>query len=152
MDRLVKNDSVRGLPVLRFQKNHLCQDCEKGKMNKASHKPKPEPCKSDILDILHVDLCGPMKTKSIGKKRYILVVVDDYSRYTWVKFLKSKDETSEVLINLVKTIQTNKQKQVKIVRSDNGTEFKNNTLQAFYEDQGCQINACLFRSSFVSLG
>ncbi|KAI3728871.1 hypothetical protein L6452_17516 [Arctium lappa] len=138
MGRLVKHDSVRGLPVLRFQKDHLCQDCEKGKMKKASHKPKPEPCTSAILDILHVDLCGPMKTKSIGKKRYVLVIVDDYSRYTWVKFFKSKDETPEVLITLIKTIQTNKQNQVKVVRSDNGTEFKNNTLQAFYDSQGIQ--------------
>ncbi|KAI3757928.1 hypothetical protein L6452_05472 [Arctium lappa] len=138
MGRLVKHDSVRGLPVLRFQKDHLCQDFEKGKMKKASHKPKPEPCTSAILDILHVDLCGPMKTNSIGKKRYVLVIVDDYSRYTWVKFLKSKDETPEVLITLIKTIQTNKKKQVKVVRSDNGTEFKSNTLQAFYDSQGIQ--------------
>ncbi|KAI3664951.1 hypothetical protein L6452_43565 [Arctium lappa] len=138
MDRLVKNDSVRGLPILRFQKDHLCQDCEKGKMKKASHKPKPEHCTADILDLILVDLCGPMKTKSIGKKKYVLVVVDDYSRYTWVKFLKSKDETPEILINLIKIIQTNKQKQVKVVRSDNGTEFKNSTLQAFYDDQGIQ--------------
>ncbi|KAI3770544.1 hypothetical protein L6452_01680 [Arctium lappa] len=123
----VKND--RGKDLL---------DCEKGKMKKASHTPKPEPCTSAILDILHVDLCGPMKTNSIGKKRYVLVIVDDYSRYTWVKFLKSKDETPEVLINLIKTIQTNKQKQVKVVRSDNGTEFKNNTLQDFYDSQGIQ--------------
>ncbi|KAI3718757.1 hypothetical protein L6452_19640 [Arctium lappa] len=138
MDRLVKNDSVRGLPVLWFQKDHLCQDCEKGKMKKSPHKPKPEHCTSAILDLLHVDLCGPMKTKSLGRKKYVLVVVDDYSRYTWVKFLKSKDETPEVLINLIKSTQTNKQKQVKVVRSDNDTEFKNSTLQAFYESQGIQ--------------
>ncbi|KAI3692850.1 hypothetical protein L6452_32674 [Arctium lappa] len=109
MDLLVKNDSVRGLPVLHFLKDHLCQDCEKGKMKKAPHKPKPEPCTSDILDLLHVDLCGTMKTKN---------------------------ETPDILINLIKTIQTNKQKAVKVVRSDNGTEFKNSTLQAFYENQG----------------
>ncbi|KAI3746759.1 hypothetical protein L6452_09198 [Arctium lappa] len=138
MDRLAKTDSVRGLPTLHFQKDHLCQDYEKGKMKKAPHKPKPEPCTPDILDLLHVDLCGPMKTQSIRKKRYVLVVVDDYSWYTWVKFLKSKDETPDILINLIKTIHTNKQKTVKVVRSDNGTEFKNNTLQAFYEDQGIQ--------------
>ncbi|KAI3771167.1 hypothetical protein L6452_02326 [Arctium lappa] len=138
MDRLVKNDFVRGLPILRFKKDHLCQDCEKGKMKKVSHKPKPEHCTVDILDLIHVDLCEPMKTKSIGNKKYVLVVVDDYSSYTWVKFLKSKDETPEILINLIKTIQTNKQKHVKVVRSDNGTEFKNSTLQAFYDDQGTQ--------------
>ncbi|KAI3667036.1 hypothetical protein L6452_42078 [Arctium lappa] len=64
-------------------------------MKKAPHKPKPEHCTSAILDLLHVDLCGPMKTKSLGHKKYVLVIVDDYSRYTWVKFLKSKDETPE---------------------------------------------------------
>ncbi|KAI3729977.1 hypothetical protein L6452_18650 [Arctium lappa] len=138
IDRLAKNDSVRGLPTLRFQTDKLCRDCEKGKMKKVAHKPKPDFCTKDILEILHVDLCGPMKAKSIGKKRYVLVVVDDYSRYTWVRFLKSKDETPEILITLIKTTQTNKQKPVKIVRSDNGTEFKNNILQAFYNEHGIQ--------------
>ncbi|KAI3728074.1 hypothetical protein L6452_16702 [Arctium lappa] len=138
IDRLAKNDSVRGLPTLRFQTDKLCRDCEKGKMKKVAHKPKPDFCTKDILEILHVDLCGPMKTKSIGKKRYVLVVVDDYSRYTWVRFLKSKDETPEILITLIKTTQTNKQKPVKIVRSDNGTEFKNSILQAFYNEHGIQ--------------
>ncbi|KAI3715248.1 hypothetical protein L6452_22221 [Arctium lappa] len=109
MDRLVKNDSVRGLSILRFQKDHLCQDCEKGKMKKASHKPKPEHCTADILDLIHVDLCRPMKTKSIGKKKYVLVVVDDYSRYTWNSTLQAfyDDQGTQQQFSAARTPQQN---------------------------------------------
>ncbi|KAI3681020.1 hypothetical protein L6452_35801 [Arctium lappa] len=103
--KLVKGRLVKGLPELRYEKEHLCAACEKGKMKRAAHKPKPEPSTSFSLELLHMDLCGPMRTQSIGGKKYVLVIVDDYSRYTWVKFLRSKHETPEVLINFLKTTQ-----------------------------------------------
>ncbi|GJY43241.1 retrovirus-related pol polyprotein from transposon TNT 1-94 [Tanacetum coccineum] len=86
------------------------------------------------LYLLHMDLCGPMRVKSINGKRYVLVVVDDYSRYTWVFFLCSKDEASEVIISFIKKTQVNLQLQVQRVRTDNGTEFKNKTLAKFFDE------------------
>nr|GFB09354.1 copia protein [Tanacetum cinerariifolium] len=93
----------------------------------ASNKP---------LYLLHMDLCGPMHVQSINGKRYVLVVVDDYSRYTWVFFLHSKDEASEVIISFIKKTQVNLQLEVQRVRTDNGTEFKNKTLAKFFDEVG----------------
>nr|GEY44552.1 copia protein [Tanacetum cinerariifolium] len=78
----------------------------------ASNKP---------LYLLHMDLCGPMRVESINGKRYVLVVVDDYSRYTLVLFLHSKDEASKVIISFIKKTQVNLQIQVRRVQTDNGT-------------------------------
>ncbi|KAI3746516.1 hypothetical protein L6452_08950 [Arctium lappa] len=105
INKLVRGKLVKGLLELKYEKEHLCAACEKGKMKRAAHKPKPEPSTSSPLELLHMDLCGPIRTQSLGGKKYVLVIVDDYSRYTWVKFLRSKDETPEVLITFLKTTQ-----------------------------------------------
>ena len=77
-----------------------------------------------------------MRVQSINGKKYILVIVDDYSRFTWVKFLRTKDETPEVIIKLIKQLQVLLNKTVRIVRLDNGTEFVNKQLTQFYESMG----------------
>nr|GFB95289.1 hypothetical protein [Tanacetum cinerariifolium] len=76
-------------------KEHLCLSCEQGKSKRASHPPKPVPNSRQRLHLLHMDWCGPMRIASINGKRYVLVIVDDFSRYTWVHFLRSKDEAPE---------------------------------------------------------
>nr|GFC82024.1 ribonuclease H-like domain-containing protein [Tanacetum cinerariifolium] len=85
------------------------------------------------LHLLHMDLCGPMRIASINGKQYILVIVDDYSRYTWVHFLSSKDEAPEVIITLLKRITVLLQSPVIIIRTDNGTEFKNQVLKVYFD-------------------
>ncbi|GJR08747.1 retrovirus-related pol polyprotein from transposon TNT 1-94 [Tanacetum coccineum] len=99
---LARKDLVRGLPRLKFEKDHLCSACQLGKSKKFSHKPKSENTNMEVLHTLHMDLCGPMRVQSINGKKYILVIVDDYLRFTWVKFLRSKDETPEFVINFLK--------------------------------------------------
>ncbi|GJV41111.1 putative ribonuclease H-like domain-containing protein [Tanacetum coccineum] len=83
-----------------------------------------------------MDLCGPLRVQSINGKKYILVIVDDYSRFTWVKFLRSKDETPAFVINLLKQLQVGLNKTVRFVRTDNGTEFVNKDLTDYYESIG----------------
>ncbi|GJX97927.1 retrovirus-related pol polyprotein from transposon TNT 1-94 [Tanacetum coccineum] len=83
-----------------------------------------------------MDLCGPLRVQSINGKRYILVIVDDYSRFTWVKFLRSKDETPAFVINLLKQLQVGLNKTVRFMRTDNGTEFVNKDLTDYYESVG----------------
>ncbi|GJY05921.1 retrovirus-related pol polyprotein from transposon TNT 1-94 [Tanacetum coccineum] len=83
-----------------------------------------------------MDLCGPMRVQTINGKKYILVIVDDYSRFTWVKFLRSKDETPEVVIKFLKQIQVGLNKTVRNIRTDNGTEFVNKDLTDYYERVG----------------
>nr|GEZ32114.1 hypothetical protein [Tanacetum cinerariifolium] len=92
---LAKNDLVSGLPKFKYAKEHLCPSCEQGKSKRASHPPKPVPNSKQRLHLLHMDLCGPMRVARINGKQYVLVIVDDYSQYTWVHFLKTKDETPE---------------------------------------------------------
>nr|GEZ19914.1 retrovirus-related Pol polyprotein from transposon TNT 1-94 [Tanacetum cinerariifolium] len=92
------------------------------------------------LHLLHMDLCGPMRVASINGKRYVLVIVDDYSRYTWTHFLRSKDETPEVLIDFLRLVQRGLQAQVRVVRTDKGTEFLNQTLHALSSGRKCQEN------------
>ncbi|GJV26502.1 retrovirus-related pol polyprotein from transposon TNT 1-94 [Tanacetum coccineum] len=86
--------------------------------------------------MLHMDLCGPMRVASINGKKYILVIVDDYSRYTWVYFLHSKDETPEIIKKFITQAQLNYKAKVCKIRTDNGTEFKNANLKAHYEKLG----------------
>nr|GFA56161.1 retrotransposon protein, putative, Ty1-copia subclass [Tanacetum cinerariifolium] len=97
----------------------------KEKRKRASHPPKPVPNSRQRLHLLHMDLCGPMRIASINGKRYVLVIVDDYSRSTWVHFLRSKDEAPKVIIKFLKRISVLLQSPVIIIRTDNGTEFKN---------------------------
>ena len=99
---LARHGLLYGRPDLHYDKDHLCAGCEKGKMKKALHKPNAEQGSKRPLSLLHMDLCGPMRVQSIVGKKYVIVIVDDYSRYTWVFFLRSKDEASEVIINFIK--------------------------------------------------
>nr|GFA74332.1 retrovirus-related Pol polyprotein from transposon TNT 1-94 [Tanacetum cinerariifolium] len=128
---VARNDLVAGLPKFKYHKEHLCPSCEQGKSKRASHPPKPVPNSRQRLHLLHMDLCGPMRIARINGKRYILVIVDDYSRYTWVHFLRSKDEAPEVIITFLKRITVLLQSPVIIIRTDNGTEFKNQVLKEF---------------------
>ncbi|GJV26768.1 retrovirus-related pol polyprotein from transposon TNT 1-94 [Tanacetum coccineum] len=133
---LTRLDLVDGLPKFKYGKDHLCSACERGKSKKASHPPKLVPSDHSKLELLHMDLCGPMRVASINGKRYILVIVDDYSRYTWVYFLRSKDETPEIIKKFIAQAQLNYKAKVCKIRTDNGTEFKNTTLKAHYEKLG----------------
>ncbi|GJW84738.1 retrovirus-related pol polyprotein from transposon TNT 1-94 [Tanacetum coccineum] len=94
---LSKKDIVTGLPKLKYVKDQLCSSCEMSKAKRSSFKSKAVPSSKGRLNLLHMDLCGPMRVASINGKKYILVIVDDYSRYTWTLFLRSKDETPETL-------------------------------------------------------
>ncbi|GJU84943.1 retrovirus-related pol polyprotein from transposon TNT 1-94 [Tanacetum coccineum] len=110
INNLAKNDLIVGLPKFKYHKEHLCPPCEQGKGKKASHLPKPVPNLKQRLHLLHMDLCGPMRVENINGKQYILVIVDDYS----------------LLL----------QASVIIVRTDNGTEFKNQVLNEYFDSVG----------------
>ncbi|GJW63375.1 retrovirus-related pol polyprotein from transposon TNT 1-94 [Tanacetum coccineum] len=98
---LSKNNIVTALLKLKFVKDHLCFSYELGKAKRKSSHTKTTPSSKRGLQLLHMDLCGPMRVESINGKKYVLVIVDDYSRYTWTHFLRSKDETPAVLIDFL---------------------------------------------------
>ncbi|GJT39747.1 retrovirus-related pol polyprotein from transposon TNT 1-94 [Tanacetum coccineum] len=93
-----------------------------------------------------MNLCAPMRIESINGRKYILVIVDDYSRFTWVKFLRSKDEVPEFMIKFLKMIQVHLNAIVRNIITDNGIEFVNQTLNAYYEDVGISHETSIVRS------
>ncbi|GJR47563.1 ribonuclease H-like domain-containing protein [Tanacetum coccineum] len=136
INKLVKENLVRDLPLKRFENDQTCVACLKGKQHRASCKTKAFSPNTKPLFMLHMDLFGPTFVSSLMHKKYCLVVTDDYSRFSWVFFLRTKDETSEILKNFIKEIENLVDKKVKIIRSDNGTEFKNHVMDEFCREKG----------------
>nr|GEV37654.1 hypothetical protein [Tanacetum cinerariifolium] len=122
---------VWGLTKLKFKKDHLCSACTMGKSKKKSYKHKSEDTNQEKLYLLHMDLCGPMHVESLNGKKYILVIVDDHSRFTWVKYLGSKDEALDFIIKFLKMVQVSISHETSVSRSpqQNGVvERRNRTL------------------------
>ncbi|GKA60329.1 putative ribonuclease H-like domain-containing protein, partial [Tanacetum coccineum] len=136
MNKLVKGNLVKGLPLKIFANDHSCVACQKGKQHKASYKTKLVNSISKPLHMLHMDLFGPTNVKSLMKKSYCLVVTDDFSRFSWVFFLATKDETSGILKTFITEIENQLDHKVKVIRCDNGTEFKNSIMNQFCEIKG----------------
>ncbi|GJT23841.1 ribonuclease H-like domain-containing protein [Tanacetum coccineum] len=136
INKLVKENLVRDLPLKRFENDQTCVACLKGKQHRVSCKTKAFSPITKPLFMLHMDLFGPTFVSSLMHKKYCLVVTDDYSRFSWVFFLRTKDETSEILKNFIKEIENLVDKKVKIIRSDNGTEFKNHVMDEFCREKG----------------
>nr|GFB16316.1 hypothetical protein [Tanacetum cinerariifolium] len=130
-------DMMKSSPICllsKASKNKSCMStCQLGKSKKHTHKPKAENTNLEVLNTLHMDLCGPMRVQTINGKKYILVIVDDYSRFTWVKFLRSKDETPDVVIKFITQIQVGLNKTARYIRIDNRIEFVNHTMTEYYE-------------------
>nr|GEW79618.1 DNA-directed DNA polymerase [Tanacetum cinerariifolium] len=117
INHLASQGLVRGIPKLKFKKDHVCSACAMGKSKKKSHKPKSKDTNQDKLYLLHMDLCGPMRVESINEKKYILVIADDYSHFTWaptkgygeaIVILKILAENFEIKTNLLQLVQANK--------------------------------------------
>ncbi|KAJ9542059.1 LOW QUALITY PROTEIN: hypothetical protein OSB04_028565 [Centaurea solstitialis] len=125
LNQLCINNLVVGLPDFRYTK--------KGKQTRASFKSKQISSISSPLQLLHMDLFGPVNVQSIAGKKYTLVIVDDYSRYTWVFFLRSKSNAPKEIILFIRKMENLNNLSVRSIRSDHGTEFKNSTLETFFD-------------------
>ncbi|GJZ84957.1 retrovirus-related pol polyprotein from transposon TNT 1-94 [Tanacetum coccineum] len=117
-----------------------------GKSKKKPHKPKSEDTNQEKLYLLHMDLCGPMRVASVNGKKYVLVIVDDYSRFTLVKCLRLKDEALDFIIKFLKMILVRLKVPVRRIRTDNGTEFVYQTLRDYYEKVGISHETSVARS------
>ncbi|KAK2359506.1 putative mitochondrial protein [Trifolium repens] len=136
ISKLSKDNLIRGLPKIKYHSDSLCGSCQKGKIVKSSFKNKNIVSTTRPLELLHIDLFGPVSTASINGKKYGLVIVDDYSRWTWVKFLRNKDDTYEVFSIFCTQIQNEKDSKILKVRSDHGGEFENEPFENFCEEHG----------------
>nr|GEU40314.1 hypothetical protein [Tanacetum cinerariifolium] len=136
MNKLFRNNLVRGLPFKCFENDHTFVAFLKGKQHKASCKTKLVNSVSKPFHTLHMDLFGPTSVSSLNHKWYCLVVTDDFSRFTWTFFLRTKDETSSIIRNFITKIENLKDLKVKIIRCDNRGEFKNKEMNEFCTKKG----------------
>ena len=134
--KLAKRNLVRGLPKHKLHIEGLCDTCMKGKQVKTSFKSKDMVSTTEPLQLIHMDLFGPISVPSLSRKRYVFVIVDDYSRYTWVLFLASKDETVAQFIKFSTMVENEKKCKIIRIRSDHGREFENNEFDEFCSRRG----------------
>ena len=129
--KLSKLQLVRGLPDIEYHSDALYRECKKGKIMKSSFNIKDIISTSRPLELLHIDLFGPVITASLYGSKYELVIVDDYRRWTWVKFLRTKDDAYDVFSNFCTQIQSEKELKILKVRSDHGGKFENEPFENF---------------------
>jgi hypothetical protein len=122
---------LRGLPLLKFESDLICAPYRHGKMIAASHSPVNTVMTEHPGQLLHMDIVGPSWVRYMGDKWYVLVIVDDYSRYSWVFFLVSKDEVFEHFHLLALRLNNEHPNCLKAIRSDNETEFRNASFDEF---------------------
>jgi transposase InsO family protein len=127
---------LRGLPLLKFENDLVCAPCRHGKMIATSHSLVNTMMTEYPEQLLHMDTIGPSRVRSIGGKWYVLVIIDDYSRYSWVFFLESKDEVFEHFRSMVLRLNNEHPTCLKVIRSDNGTEFRNASFDEFCLEHG----------------
>jgi len=139
-NRLNGKQLVEGLPKLKFEKDRECEACQKGKQTKVSFKPKNVVSTERPLEMLHMDLFGPSRTMSPCANLYALVIVDDFSRYTWTLFLATKNDTFHAFRRLAKILENEKSSKIVFIRSDHGGEFQNEKFEYFCEKHGINHN------------
>nr|KAJ0209313.1 hypothetical protein LSAT_V11C400176430 [Lactuca sativa] len=120
LSKISNQDLVRGLPKFSVVKDKMCSACEQGKQTKSSFKPKSCSSISVPLHLLHMDLFGPIHVRSLGGNKYTLVVVDEFTRFTWVVFQKKKSHAAQEIISLIRKNETLTGLKVKQLRSDHG--------------------------------
>ncbi|XP_024081556.1 uncharacterized protein LOC106664782 [Cimex lectularius] len=127
-------DMTYGIDKLMVR-NDPCEVCIKGKHVRLPFKRSKFRAQKP-LELVHTDLCGPMETKSIGGNRYFFILIDDYSRYTMIYFLKSKDEVTQVFKEYCALVENEMNLQIKTLRSDNGMEYINRNMENFLREKG----------------
>ena len=136
LSKLSKFNLVRGLPNISFKKTHVCDACQLGKLTKASFKSKNIVSTKRPLELLHLDLFGPTRIASINHSKYVFVIVDDYSRFTWVIFLKNKSDAFSEFVTLCNRLSNEFSSSIVKIRSDHGGEFENECFSDFYISHG----------------
>lgn len=136
IEKLSKHKLVIGLPKLNFSRTHICDAYHIGKQTRNSFKNKDIVSTSKPLQLLHMDLFWPTRTASIGEKRYAFVIVNDYSRFTWVIFLSHKDEALRKFDIFCKKVEREKRYLISTIQSDHGGEFESRAFEDFCNDQG----------------
>jgi transposase InsO family protein len=134
--KLLKDEHILGLTNVHFEKNRICRACQARKQVGVPHPPKSIMTTTQPLELIHMDLFGSVAYLSLGGNKYGLVIVDDYSRFTWVFFLYDKCQVQEKVKILIRRAQKEFSLPIKKVRINNGTEFKNTQVEEFLDEEG----------------
>ena len=129
---------IRGLPKLKAEKDLVCHPYRHGKMVAASHALINQVMTTYLGELLHMDTVGPARVQSVSGKWYVLVIVDDFSRFSWVFFMEFKDEAFDFVRDLVLKLRNESQRPMRAIYSDNGGEFRNSRFDNFCSDQGLE--------------
>ncbi|GJU41696.1 retrovirus-related pol polyprotein from transposon TNT 1-94 [Tanacetum coccineum] len=140
INKLAKQNLVIGLPSLVYSKDKPCSSCEKGKHHRASFKTIQTSSIKKYLHLLHMDFFGPITPKSINHEKYTIVIVDEYSRYTWVYFLMKESLAPETIMSFIKRVKNQNDIKVKQLKTDNGTEFRNSIPVNFCDEKWISQN------------
>ncbi|WVZ81153.1 hypothetical protein U9M48_028565 [Paspalum notatum var. saurae] len=136
LKKVMKKELVRGLKDITFEKDKLCSACQARKQVANTHPSKTFISTSRPLELLHMDLFGPTTYTSIGGNNYGFVIVDDFSRYTWVYFLEDKTEVAHVFSKFAKRARNEFNTSIMKIRSDNGREFDNTNIEEYCDEVG----------------
>jgi hypothetical protein len=136
LQNLLKVEHVEGITNVNFSKDRPCSSCIAGKMHEKNHPKKTIITSTRPFQLIHLDLFGPPTYDSLGVKKYCLVIVDDYTRYCWVFYIKKKSETQGKFIDWSTEVQRQHDTKILAIRSDNKSKFKNPTMDEFLSDEG----------------
>ena len=136
LNRLRKFDLVDGLPKIKFIQHEICDACASGKQTRSTFKPKHVVSTFKSFDLVHMDLFGPTRTLSLNGKRFSLVIVDDYSRFSWIFFIFHKNEAFNKFLLFFRRVQIVHGAKVAAIQIDHGGEFENNSFDEFCDKQG----------------
>uniref|UniRef100_A0A6V7M0T8 Integrase catalytic domain-containing protein n=1 Tax=Bracon brevicornis TaxID=1563983 RepID=A0A6V7M0T8_9HYME len=139
IEKLIENELAEGVEIKKCNEIQVCSSCIKGKL---SRKPFPKESLSKTtkrLELLHMDLCGPMPTKTVGGRRYLMTIIDDFSRYTFVYLLTEKSQDERVIRDFIAEMKTQYGEKPKCFRSDRGGEFMSHDLMQFLAKQGVKV-------------
>lgn len=137
--RMITEKLVTGIELTKCEKcESKCTVCFASKMTRKSFTKKGTKSTTKIFDLVHTDICGPMRTLTPQKKRYVLTFIDDFSRYTKIYLLNQKSQVTDKLIEFVNLVQTQFGSKPKKFNSDRGGEYLNATLGEYLDSEGIQ--------------
>jgi transposase InsO family protein len=148
-DHLIKlrnKAAVRDFPEISKPHDIVCKPCQMGKLTRTQFKSKKFPSSSKPLQLVHMDLCGPSRKEGTGKENYFMLVIDDYSRLTWVAFLKEKSEAFAKFKHFKALTQNQTGRKIKAIRSDRGGEFSSRQFKDFCDEHGIRKEYTIART------
>jgi hypothetical protein len=143
LHKLLKGEHILGLTNVHFDKDRVCSACQAGKQVGVHHPHKNIMTTDRPLELLHMDLFGPIAYISIGGSKYCLVIVDGYSRFTWVFFLQEKSQTQETLKGFLRRAQNEFSLRIKILEATTGRSSRTHKSKASLRRRALSMSSLL---------